>query len=433
MSSTNSQVSRRMFLQASAALAAAAAGFRASTASAETVTLNILNSNVAWSNALTGSVAAAYKAAKIVGESNPYESHYEKMLIELSQGSDTFDIFTTDDLWVMQPIRNGWAANLTDMKAANPSLPEIQVENLEAASLTYTGYEGKRYGLPLVMTTPCFVYRKDLFEKAGIGKIPATWDEYLAAAKKLHSAETAGVALLLGGQDALTSGDWGSRIMGMTKLGPTDDGMLDDKNEPVFNSEGQGEQAIERLKELLPYCPKGVEGFDYPEGSSALQQGKAAMLVTWTDVIVGIEDGPYKGKFGYTVSPTEKFEQQMIGGWSIMANAKSRNLEEAYKFLAWMSEGQAYELFRQGGEASLCLKRDIENPETVKQVPMLQAFLDFKLRGTLPISLPPYRLTNAVEVQRVVYEEIVSAVNGRKSPKQAMADAYDRVNKAVKT
>lgn len=432
MHSTRIPVSRRTFIKASAAMAAFAAGSRLSGAFAEEAALNILNSNVAWSNALTGSVAEAYSGARITGESNPYESHYEKMLIELSQGSDTFDIFTTDDLWVRQPQRNAWAAPLDDIKAQDPSLPDLQVQNFVEASLTYTEYENKRWGLPLVMTTPVFIYRKDLFEAAGIDKVPATWDEYVAAAKKLHNADVAGNVLLLGGQDAHMSGDWGSRLMGMTKIEPHDDGVLNEANEPVFNSEGQGERAIERLKEVLPYCPRGVEGFDYPEGSSAMQQGTAAMMITWSDVVVGVEDGPHKGKFGYTVSPTEKFEQQMIGGWSIMINAASQKKADAYRFLAWMSEGKAYELFREAGESSLCLKKDVEDPEVVKQVPMLAAFGAFKERNTSPISIPPYRLTNAVEVQRVLYEEILAGVTGRKSPKQAMADAQDRVVKTIK-
>jgi ABC-type glycerol-3-phosphate transport system substrate-binding protein len=63
---------------------------------------------------------------------------------------------------------------------------------------------------------------------------------------------------------------------------------------------------------------------------------------------------------------------------------------------------------------------------------MLAAFGAFKERNTSPISIPPYRLTNAVEVQRVLYEEILAGVTGRKSPKQAMADAQDRVVKTIK-
>lgn len=420
---TRDQFTRRNMLKMLAALSAAYAVSPRKALAQAGGTLNILNSNTAWAEALTSSVAGAYTNAKITGEANPYEAHYEKLLIELSQGSTTFDLFTTDNLWIRQPIRNGWAAALDDIRAENSDLPELQLQNLASSSLTYTEFEGKRWGLPLVMTTPVFVYRKDLFEKAGIDKVPTNWDEYRDAAEKLHSADVAGNVLLLGGQDAHMSGDWGSRLMGMTKINPADDGVLDENNQMVFNSEGQGARAIERLREVLPFTPNGVDGLDYAEGSSLMQQGKAAMMITWSDVIVGIEDGPMKGRFGYTVSPTEKHEQQMVGGWSIMANKASENLAEAYRFLAWMTEGTAYQLFREGGESSLCLQRDIDDPAVLESIPMLQAFLDFKARGTSPVSIPPYRLQNAVEVQRVLYEEILAGVNGRKTPEQAMSDA----------
>jgi ABC-type glycerol-3-phosphate transport system substrate-binding protein len=427
---SNQPVSRRLFVQQTAALSALFAAWRVSPAFAADAAVNILNSNTIWAEALTGPVAAAYTSAKVTGESNPYEAHYEKMLIELSQGSATFDLVTTDNLWIVQPMANGWAAPLDDIKAANAALPELQLGNFAPASIGYQQYKGKRYGLPTVMTTPILIYRKDLLEAAGL-EVPKTWDAYREAAAKLHTPEVAGNVLLLGGQDAHASGDWGSRLMGMTKIDPQNDGVLDENRNVVFNSEGQGVKAINRLKEVLPFCPKGVEGFDYPEGSSIMQQGGAAMLITWSDVLVGAEEGPHKGKFGYTVSPTEKFEQQMVGGWSIILNNASKNKEEAYKFLAWMSEGGAYEMMREKGESSLCLQRDIDNPAVVAKSPTLQAFQDFKSRGTSPIAIPPYREVNAVEVQRALYEEILAGVNGRKEPEKAMADAEERVKKVL--
>lgn len=429
----NATYSRRTMLRALAALTAATAlpGARHALATS-TPALNILNSNTLWAEALTGAVAKAYGAATVTGESNPYEAHYEKLLIELSQGSSTFDLFTTDNLWIRQPMQNGWAVALDDIQAAHPDLSAINTDALAPASLTYTSFEGKRWGLPLAMTTPVFVYRKDLFEKAGITKVPTTWDEYRDAAEELHSDEVAGNVLLLGGQDAHMSGDWGSRLMGMTKIEPHNDGVMDEEGNLVFNSEGQGARAIERLREVLPFTPNGVDGLDYAEGSSLMQQGKAAMMITWSDVIVGIEDGPMKGKFGYTVAPTEKYEQQMVGGWSIMVNAASENQRAAYEFLSWMAEGRAYEMFREGGESSLALTRDIESAEVKEQIPMLQAFLDFETRGTAPISIPPYRLRNAVEVQRVLYEEILAGVNGRKDPQEAMVDAEKRLKRIVR-
>jgi multiple sugar transport system substrate-binding protein len=424
-------VSRRMFMQASAALAAGAAGFRGSPAFSADVSLNILNSNSVWAGALTGSIAEAYKGAKITGESNPYESHYEKMLIELSQGSDTFDVITTDSLWVRQPEKNNWAPTMEEIKAADPSLPDIKYENVTEGSLQYAIYNGKHYGLPLAMTIPVFIYRKDLFEQAGIDKVPTNWDEYAAAAKKLHKGDVAGNTLCLGGQDAHMSGDWMTRVMGMVKISPADDGCLNDANEPVFNSEGQGELAIERLKEVLPYCPQGVAGFDYPEGQSAIGQGTAAMIISWSDAMSGIETGPHAGKFGYTVAPIEKFEQSMIGGWCVFLNKASKKQADGYKFLAWMADG-GYKYFSEAGETSLCFKPDLENPEMIKKIPGLAVFNDFKTRGTSPIAIPPYRQTNAVEVQRAIYEEVLAGVTGRKSAKTAMVDAVDRVAKLTK-
>ncbi|MGD9510839.1 MAG: ABC transporter substrate-binding protein, partial [Geminicoccaceae bacterium] len=296
-----SSLSRRRALGAAALLATLAMAYRRK-ALAAGGSLNILNCNVAWSTGLEGLVAEAYEAktgTSITAEPTPYESLYQKILIELSQGSTTYDLVTSDLLWMRQPINNGWAAQLEEIKASDPSLPEMFYENLAPQSLLYTRIDDRNYGLPMSMSTPVFIYRKDLFEKAGIEKVPSNWEEYLAAAKKLHSADTAGALLLGGGQDAFASGDFHSRLMGMTKLAPSDDGFMSPDGEPIFNSEGQGERSVELLKELVPYCPQGWQGFDYPEGSSIMQQGGAAMMITWSDVSVGIEDGPNQGKFGY--------------------------------------------------------------------------------------------------------------------------------------
>ena len=423
-----SSISRRRLIQSAAMLAALGALYRRRASAAEA--LSILNCNVAWSEGLGGAVAEAYQDAtgtQVDAEPTPYDLLYQKILIELSQGSPTYDVIASDLLWMRQPINNGWAVPLERIKAENPSLPEMHYENLAPQSLLYTRVGGQNYGLPMSMSTPVFIYRKDLFEQAGIDKVPTNWEEYLAAAKKLHTSETAGALLLGGGQDAFASGDFHSRLMGMTRLEPQDDGFMNEENEPIFNSEGQGERALELLRELVPYCPQGWQGFDYPEGSSIMQQGGAAMMITWSDVSVGIEDGPHKGQFGYTVSPTEEYQQQAIGGFGIFANSQSENLDEVYRFMSWMTEGEAYELIRKAGKSSLVLQSDIDRPDITDEIPMLQVFRDFKTKGTTPISIEFYRMTNVVEAQRILYEEVLAGVLGRKTAKQAMQDAETRI------
>ena len=97
-----------------------------------------------------------------------------------------------------------------------------------------------------------------------------------------------------------------------------------------------------------------------------------------------------------------------------------------------MTEGEGYELIRKAGESSLVLQRDIDLPEITKEIPMLQVFRDFKTKGTTPVSIQFYRMTNAVEAQRILYEELTAGVLGRKSGTQAMQDAEDRIRKIVK-
>jgi multiple sugar transport system substrate-binding protein len=422
-------LNRRDILRIGAAASAfAAMGGHAAFAAGS---LKFMTANQAWCEALSTLVSPAYQkdaGIDISVDQNAYDALYTKAVVELSQGSSTYDFLNLDCMWIRQAVSSDWALCLEDMKAADPSLPDINYKNIIPPALSYVTVADKHYGLPMTCSMPVMVYRKDLLEKAGIENPPSTWEEYLEAAKKMHSSEVAGTCLLAGGQDSFSSGDFGSRLMSMVKLAPSDDGFTDAEGNPVFNSEGQGEAALELLKELTQYCPAGFENFDYPDGTSVLQQGSAAMLVTWSDCVVGIEDGPHKGKFGYAVAPLGKFKQSQVGGMQLIANKNSKNPAEAYKFLAWLANG-GYRYYREGKETSLVFAEDVNNPANIEAIPMLQAFQAFNSSGLSSCAVQFYRVKNALEAQRALYEEMVAGLTGQKSSKDAMAAAQDRIAK----
>lgn len=424
-------MSRRSALKAAAALVAAyslgLSGARAESGK----TLNILNMNLLFSEILANQIAKAYKDAEVSAEPVPQNEHYEKLLVEMSQGSSTYDLLVLDALFIHQIIGNKWLQSVEEIKASDSSLPQLEYESVIPDSLNFVRNDGKLYGIPLTFSTPIFAYRKDLFEAKGLS-VPTNWDDYRKCAEILHSDDVAGNILLLGGQDAHMSGDWATRLMGMTKLGPTDDGVLDANNQPIFNSEGQGARAIQRLKEVLPFAPKGAQGLDYPDGISLFSQGKAAMFISWSDVFAGLENGPLKGKIGYAAVPSEKFQQRMTGGMSMGISVNSANQAEAYKFFDWMLKGEGYKLLLDNGEMNLVYKSQLEDPAVRDKIPSLSVYEDFKKRGTTTIAPPPYRAANSVEVQRVIYEEILAAMLDRKTPEQAMADAESRVKSIVR-
>lgn len=401
------------------------------------ITLNLLLSNMPWCEALTSTISEEYNKAtngrvSVTGDLTPYESHYEKIVLELSSQSPTYDVVTSDCFWVRQWMTNNWVVCADDMAAANPDLPKIKYDNLYHAARIYQQYQGKSWGIPGNMSTPIFVWRKDLLEKAGIEKEPRNWAEYLAAAKAMKTDEVGGAMMLLGGQDSCM-GDFLSRVMGRVEAkSPGDDFILNEDNEPIFDQNDGAEIAIEQMKELVPYCPKGVFNFDYPEASSVMQSGGSAMLVCWIDIMPGFESSPLAGKFGYTVAPADVYQQQMVGGWSMLINAASAHTEEAYRFLAWLADGKGFEMMRDYGETSLVYVPDLENKEITSKIPSLGVFDDFKKYGTKWAALFPYRVVNADQCQRTMYEEVIAAISGDKPTKQALTDAKDRLWKLLK-
>ena len=65
-------------------------------------------------------------------------------------------------------------------------------------------YQGTLYGFPILSSARAFFYNKTLFAKAGLSEPPKTWDEFVAAAKKLSALGDGviGYALPLGPEEA---------------------------------------------------------------------------------------------------------------------------------------------------------------------------------------------------------------------------------------
>lgn len=82
---------------------------------------------------------------------------------------------------------------------SSPVMKDFQPAFVENASL-----DGTMYGLPLFASTRTLFYNKDLFEKAGIAAPPKTWDELLAASKKISAAGgvKGGYGMPLGSEEA---------------------------------------------------------------------------------------------------------------------------------------------------------------------------------------------------------------------------------------
>ncbi|MEK7288084.1 MAG: extracellular solute-binding protein, partial [Elusimicrobiota bacterium] len=93
---------------------------------------------------------------------------------------ETYDLVYMDVAWLPKFAAQGWLSPLDDLFAK-----EDQDEFLPG-DIAGSRYQGRIYRLPIQSDGGMLYYRKDLLAAKGI-EPPATWDELVAAAKKIQS------------------------------------------------------------------------------------------------------------------------------------------------------------------------------------------------------------------------------------------------------
>ncbi len=223
----------------------------------------------------------------------PTGGNLDEWLLARMTAQDAPDIYwaNTENLW--PHVNKGWALPFDDyMNLPNPYVQgngawKEQFE--EIAVISQTGPDGKLYGVNMDGAGVLTVYNKEAFTKAGIDKEPKTWDEFMAACKKLLDAGYIpfGADLAV---DTCCFPHWFEAHVYNQLMWDDIFKYDDDKNKVITAKElaqhGQkGDfpdwdsylQLAHMLKEMVPFFPIGYEGkVDY---RTLFRQGKVAMYM----------------------------------------------------------------------------------------------------------------------------------------------------------
>jgi raffinose/stachyose/melibiose transport system substrate-binding protein len=146
-------------------------------------------------------------------------------------------------------------------------------DTINPGAMSIYAYNGKQYGVPWDMGMIGFWYNKALFEKAGTTAPPATWDEYLAAVKKLRDA---GIdPLAIAGKDKWPSMHLWTYLVLRTGGGEALSEMIQSGNWNTEACTKAGDEVL-KLNELDPY-QAGYKSADYNAEAASVGNGKAAM------------------------------------------------------------------------------------------------------------------------------------------------------------
>lgn len=201
------------------------------------------------------------------------------------------------------------------------------------------------YGLPMDSGPMALFYNKEVFDKHKIA-VPATWDEYLAAAKKLHAADPkAYIANDIGDAGFTTSMIWQAggkpyQVDG-TKVGVN----FSDAGTQKFTAAWQQLISGKLVAPISSWSDAWYKG---------LGDGTIATLVIGAWMPANLESGVKAGSGKWRVAPMPQWESGGTasaenGGSSLAVPEASANKKLAYAFLKYANVDEGVQTRMDGG------------------------------------------------------------------------------------
>ncbi|WP_296084052.1 sugar ABC transporter substrate-binding protein [uncultured Agrobacterium sp.] len=256
----------------------------------------------------------------------------ERVTTDIATNGGQYDIMTIGNYEVPIWAKQGWLLpleKLGDKYDVNDMLPSIR------GGLTI---EGKLYAAPFYGESAMIMYRKDLFEKAGL-KMPEnpTWEFIGDAARKITDRKADVNGICLRGKAG-----WGENMAFITALTNSFGGRWFDENwKPQFD-QPEWKNSLQFYVDLMKDAgPSGAASNGFNENLTLFQQGKCGM---WIDATVAAsfvsnpKDSTVADKVGYALFPTHgelKNHGNWLWSWNLAIPKSSQKAESAEKFIAW--------------------------------------------------------------------------------------------------
>ncbi|ACB96072.1 ABC transporter substrate-binding protein [Beijerinckia indica] len=357
----------------------------------------------------------------------------QKVTTDIATKGGQFDIMTIGNYEVPIWAKRGWLKPL-DALGANYDEADLLPTIHEAVS-----YDGKLYASPFYGESAMVMYRKDLFEKAGL-TMPAepNWDFIAEAARKITDKNASIYGICLRGKAG-----WGENMAFLTALANSMGGRwFDEQWKPQFD-QPEWQKSIDYYVKLMKDAgPPGASANGFNENLALFQTGKCGI---WIDATVAAsfvsnpKDSAVADKVGYALFPasgTLGNHGNWLWAWSLAVPAGSKKDKAAQKFIGWATDKAYIDLVAgKEGWASVPPGTRIslyENAQYRQAAPFaLPTLAAIKAANTAKPTVKPVPYTGGQFVAIAEFQGIGTAVGqqfsaalaGQVTPEQALRNA----------
>lgn len=352
----------------------------------------------------------------------PYNEANQQFRIAVTTGTGFPDVWDTEGPVTPEYIKSGALLDIT----ARASQYKNDFVGYKMGEVTDSN--GKIYALPWDSAPVGMFYRRDLFAKAGIDPNSIlTWDDYIAAGKKLTNAPHEYMTFI-----SRTADVQDTFQIFLSQYGGS---PFDVDGKPSFNSP-QGIQAIMLMKKIYDAGIAANIGWWSTDMFAAIKSGAVASFPqgVWMGGQIKDTAPATTGEWGVIPLPAVQpggIRTAIRGGSNLGITAKSTKADQAWKFIEFALANKDSQLkMYKDFDIFPALKSAYTDPVFSEPNPFygnqITSQLFIKAQDSLPSNYH-YGL-KYTDSMNILSKEIIYAINNQKTPKQALQDAETEIN-----
>ena len=355
--------------------------FAATSAGAQTTLTigTVNNSDMVRMQGLTDAFTTAHPDIKLNWVTLEENILRQRVTTDIATNGGQFDIMTIGTYEVPIWAKQQWLKPLDKLGA------DYDEADLIPPIKNALSVDGKLYAAPFYAESVLTLYRKDLFDKAGL-KMPEkpTWDFIAEAAEKVTDKSAGVYGICLRGKPG-----WGENMGFLGNMAREFGANYFDANwKPQFESEGWKKAITLYVDLMTKYGPPGAASNGFNENLSLFGQGKCGM---WIDASVAAsfvtdpKQSQVPDKVGFAPAPcgTDNCPNDgfnWLWAWSLAIPNSSQKAEAAQTFISWATSKEYLKIVADkegwanvppGTRTSL-----YENAEYTKAAPFAEATLN---------------------------------------------------------
>ncbi|MBK1838586.1 sugar ABC transporter substrate-binding protein [Azospirillum sp. YIM B02556] len=313
-------------------IGAAVAAFLGSSAQAETLSIaTVNNGDMIRMQKLSEHFTKAHPDITLNWVTLEENVLRQRVTTDIAAKGGQYDILTIGTYEVPIWTKQKWLMPLNKLGA------NYDVEDLLPSIRSGLTTDGTLYAAPFYGESSMVMYRKDLFEKAGLTMPEApTWAFVSDAARKLTDKKAEVYGICLRGKAG-----WGENMAFLSAMANSFGASWFDMNwKPQFNTDPWKQTLTTYLGLMKDAGPPGASSNGFNENLALFQSGKCAMWIDAT-VAASFVSNPAQSKVadkvGYALAPDTGLGKRSnwLWAWNLAIPASSKKGDAAQAFISW--------------------------------------------------------------------------------------------------